>query len=168
MLADLGKVNQLVVIHPGVSRFGEFKRWPESRFGELAARLVREMNATCLITYGPGEEPLAQAVKELSGGSARVAPLLSIGALIELLRNADLFIAGDTGPLHLAAMLRVPMVAIFGAKDPVVYRPWTDTAMLVRKDLPCSPCAKRECDHVRCIMEIAVGEVFDAAVKILP
>ena len=165
LLAGLGKINRLVVIHPGVSGFGEFKRWPENRFGELAARLAGEMNATCLITRGPGEEPLAQAVRELSGGTARVATLLSMGALVELLRKADLFIAGDTGPLHIAAMLRVPVVAIFGPKDPVVYRPWTDTAILVRKDIQCSPCTKRECDHVSCIMEITVGEVFDAAVK---
>ena len=162
LLQGLGGINKLVVLHPGASRFGQFKRWPEDSFGELAARLSRETNATCLITRGPGEESLARAVETSSGGLAHVAPLLSIGALIELLRQADLFIAGDTGPLHIAALLRVPIVAIFGPKDPAVYAPWTDTARIVRKDLPCSPCARRECDHTNCIMQITVEEVFHA------
>jgi len=162
-LNRLGPFKTLILIHPGTSSFGSFKRWPAERFGQLAGRLARELDATCLLTHGPGEESLVETVRNASGDMAVIVPTLPIGALIELLRRANLFIAGDTGPLHIAAMLRRPIIALFGPKDPAIYRPWTDTALLLRKDLPCSPCTRRQCDHVSCIMEISVQDAFKAA-----
>ena len=81
-------------------------------------------------------------------------------------------VAGDTGPLHLAAALGRPAVAIFGPKDPRVYGPYGCPSAIVRKDLDCSPCTRRRCDDVRCLLEIrsAVdGPDFDAALdKVYP
>ena len=166
-LDGLNEADKLFVIHPGTSRFGAFKRWPTERFGKLAQRLSREFGAACVITQGPGEESLAEAVKDASEGTAYVAPPLKIGPLIELLRRADLFVAGDTGPLHVAALLRTPTVAIFGPKDPVIYRPYTETAEVVRKEMECSPCTLRNCDHVSCIRGITVEDVFLGAQRVL-
>lgn len=164
-VADLER--PLFALQPGTSEFGRFKRWPVERFGELARRLTDLHRATCIVTWGPGERDLAEQVCERSQGSARPAPELSIGGLVELLRRVDLFVAGDTGPVHIAALLDRPLVAILGPKDPAVYAPCSDSALVVRKDIECSPCTRRTCDHVSCIMEIAVEEVIEGVERVL-
>jgi heptosyltransferase-1 len=166
-LETLAGDGPLVVLHPGTSAFGRFKRWPAARFGETAARLQRDLGARCLVTYGPGEEELASEVIAASAGAARLAPKFTLGELIELLRRASLVIGADTGPLHLAALLERPVVAIFGPKDPAIYAPYGTRSEIVRADLPCSPCTKRSCDHVRCMECISAAEVAAAAERLL-
>jgi lipopolysaccharide heptosyltransferase I len=158
----------LVVLHPGASAFGDFKRWPAERFGSLAKRLCKEQNVDCVITHGPAEAELAQSVCDQSGNTAILAPKLSLGGLIELMGRAGVFVACDTGPLHIAAIMERPVVAIFGPKDPAIYRPYGNSAKVVRKDIECSPCTKRKCDHASCIQEIEVADVFDAVAAQLP
>jgi lipopolysaccharide heptosyltransferase II len=157
----------LVLLHPGASAFGEFKRWPPDRYGALAARLAERFNARCAVTWGPSERALAEEVVAASKGAARLAPVLDIPGLIELLRLADVVVAADTGPLHLAALLQRPVVAIYGPKDPEIYAPYGTRCEMVRADLPCSPCQKRSCDHGRCMKGIAVDQVDAAAAKLI-
>jgi ADP-heptose:LPS heptosyltransferase len=157
----------LVVLHPGTSAFGRLKRWPAARFGETAARLQREAAARCVVTYGPGEEGLASEVVAASTDAARLAPKFTLGELIELLRRASLVIGADTGPLHLAALLKRPVVAIFGPKDPSIYAPYGTRSEIIHADLPCSPCTKRKCDHVRCMDCISAADVAAAAERLL-
>ena len=73
--------------------------------------------------WGPGEEALAEAVVEASGGAARVAPPTTIADLVALARAAALMVSGDTGPLHIAAAVGTPIVALFGPTDPRAQRP---------------------------------------------
>ncbi len=157
----------LAVLHPGTSKFGRFKRWPAARFGETAARLQRNVGARCAVTYGPGEEELAQEVVAASSGAARLALKFTLGELVELLRRASVVIGADTGPLHVAALLKRPVVAIFGPKDPAIYAPYGTRCEIVRADLPCSPCTKRRCDQVRCMECISAADVAAAAMRIL-
>lgn len=86
----------------------------------------------------------------------------SVRQLIALIQHARIFIGGDTGPTHIASCMGIPTIAIFGPKDPVVYAPYGRNALVVRKDIPCSPCEKRSCGHVTCIHAIAPEDVFDA------
>jgi ADP-heptose:LPS heptosyltransferase len=81
--------------------------------------------------------------------------------LLGLISLADLFISNDTGPMHLANALRVPVVAIFGPTDPAVTGPFEQPARVVKHDVPCWPCFYRKCpyDH-RCMTTIPVEEVF--------
>ena len=157
----------LVVTHPGTSGFAVFKRWPPERFGAVARALSRNAAARCVVTQGPGEADLAARVVAASEGAAHAAPLLSVKGLIELLRRADLVIAGDTGPLHIGALLERPLVAIFGPKDPAVYGPYGTRCEIVRAEVECSPCTRRTCDDVRCIREISVAAVTAAAERML-
>jgi lipopolysaccharide heptosyltransferase II len=158
---------KLVGIHPGTSKFGRLKRWPVERYGEVARRLAREFRARTIVTWGPGEASLAQQVVDLSDGAAVMCPATTLTQLCEIIRHLDVFISSDTGPLHLAAILGKPVVAIFGPKDPVVYAPYCCAGVIVRKDLPCSPCAKHRCLHPRCILEITSRDVFEAAARML-
>jgi heptosyltransferase-1 len=92
------------------------KCWPANRFGEVS-RALALVGIRPLVNYGPGEEALARSVVELSDGAAD-SIACSVGQLIALSRRARLCIGGDTGPVHLAAALGVPVVAIYGPTDP--------------------------------------------------
>ncbi len=114
-----------VVLHPGTSEHGAEKRWPPERFAELARLLDGRLGRQVVVTWGPGEEELARRVCEEAGGAARLGPRTSsLLELAELLRRADAFVSADTGPMHLAAAVGTTCVALFGPKDPAVYRPW--------------------------------------------
>jgi len=167
LLDSVGPAAPLCVIHPGSSDFGRFKRWPAERFGLVASRLAGELGVRCVVTQGPGESSLAAKVCSAGGEAARLLPRLTIGQLVELLRRADLVLAGDTGPLHVAAVMGRPVVAVFGPKDPKVYRPYGPTVAMVRKDVGCNPCTRRRCRRVRCLEEIGVDEVYDSCRRML-
>lgn len=157
-----------VALHPGVSGFGAIKRWETARFAATARRLAGEEGACCLVTWGPGEQALAEEVVAASDGAAVLAPatasLQELAALYEL---CDLVIAGDTGPLHLAAGLGTPVVGLYGPKDPEIYGPWNgprgERARAVRRPVHCSPCRRRVCANVICMPAIQVDDVVGAA-----
>jgi heptosyltransferase-1 len=119
---------EFVVINPGAG-WGA-KRWPAERYGTVAKALARD-GLTPLINFGPGEEELALAAENASERTARRISC-SIGELIALTRRARLFIGGDTGPLHLAAALQVPVVAIFGPTDPARNGPYATRSIVLR------------------------------------
>lgn len=157
----------LVVMHPGTSAFGEFKRWPPERYGALAAWMSERLGARCAVTWGPSERALADEVSAASKGAARPAPALDVAGLIELLRTADLVVAADTGPLHVAALLQRPVVALYGPKDPDIYGPYGTRCEMVRAGSSCSPCGRRRCDHGRCMKEITVEMVQGAVERLM-
>jgi len=106
------------------------KLWPAARYGEAAHALAADGLKT-LVNYGPGEEALAQQVVAASGGAAE--PLsCSVSELIALTRRSQLFLGGDTGPMHLAAALGVPVVTIFGPTDPARNGPFGTRNVVLR------------------------------------
>src|SRR5882757_6109205 len=119
---------QLVLLNPGAG-WGA-KQWPAECYGAVARELARD-GCTLVVNHGPGEEELAQAVVSSSDGAARTVSC-SLGELIALTRRASLFIGGDTGPLHLAAALQVPVVAIFGPTDPARNGPFGTKSIVLR------------------------------------
>lgn len=157
----------VVVLHPGASAFGQFKRWPAERYGHVARQLRQTRGARCVVTWGPSERDLAAQVVANSDGAAVMAPELTLAGLLELLRRADLMIACDTGPLHIAALLRRPLVALFGPKDPAIYGPYGTRCEIVLAGSDCAPCTRRRCDHVRCMMDIMPETVVGAAERML-
>ena len=104
----------LAILNPGAG-WGA-KCWPAESFGAVA-RALTERGMAVLVNHGPGEEALVEAVRNSSGGVAVPLKCL-VGELIALTRRARLFVGGDTGPMHLAAALRVPVVALFGPTRP--------------------------------------------------
>jgi len=106
------------------------KLWPAEKYGQVAAALARE-GLLSLTNFGPGEGELARAVEKASGGATQ--PLsCSLGELIALARRARLFIGGDSGPMHLAAALGVPVVALFGPTDPARNGPYGRRSIVLR------------------------------------
>ncbi|MEW6357726.1 MAG: glycosyltransferase family 9 protein [Planctomycetota bacterium] len=162
-IARIGK-RHVVAIHPATSSFGAVKRWPVASYAAVADALAQKDRATILITWGPGERELAEDLAAAMKAPATISPeTKSLGQLVALLRRCDLFIGADTGPLHIAAALGTPTVAIFGPKDPVVYAPRGSKVRVVRLDLPCSPCTKRTCPDPICMTELRPEAVLSAA-----
>ena len=131
-LAEYG-VGEFVILNPGAG-WGA-KRWPAERYGEVARKLA-EKGVRSILNYGPGEEDLVRSAEAASGGTARAMSCnimrCTITELIALTRRAQLFVGGDTGPLHLAAALRVPVVAIYGPTDPSRNGPYGTRSIVLR------------------------------------
>ncbi|KKO20735.1 MAG: lipopolysaccharide heptosyltransferase II [Candidatus Brocadia sp.] len=157
----------VAILHPGTSMFGKFKRWPPENYAMLADRLIKEMNYSVVFTWSEPEYNLVQQILSLMQYHATIAcRTASVKQLIALLQRAHLFIGGDTGPTHLASCMGIPTIAIFGPKDPSLYAPYDDNAVVVRKDIPCSPCERRTCDHVTCVSSITPEDVFRAVLEL--
>ena len=127
-----------VVLFPFASAKGRRKRWPMQRHAELATLLVREGKRVVIAWGSPREGDEARSAAALAPG-AEVAPPTDLVELTELLRGASVLVTGDTGPMHLAAAVGTPVVALFGPSDPVINRPWEPAgathAVLVRNPL---------------------------------
>lgn len=140
------------------------KRWPAERYGPVAAALAAHGLRT-LINTGPGEEHLSRAVQQSSNGAAQPVSC-SLAQLISLTRRARLFLGGDTGPLHLADALRIPVVAIFGPTDPARNGPIGARSVTLRSSLSNTSYA-RTADPDAGLLAITPAEVIAAARHIL-
>jgi lipopolysaccharide heptosyltransferase I len=168
---ELGR-DPVVALHPGVSGFGDLKRWPAERFAALALRLRERCGARSLVTWGPGERELADSVVAASQGAAVLAPAqASLLELAAVYQACDALVAGDTGPLHLAAALGVPVVGLYGSKDPAIYGPLDgrtgEPASVVWKQVHCSPCTLRRCGNIICMPAIQVEDVLEPLAALL-
>jgi len=154
--------NDFAILNPGAG-WGA-KRWPAERYGQVARELAKD-GLCSLVNYGPGEEELAVAVEAAGEGAARRISC-SVSELIALTRRARLLIGGDTGPMHLAAALKIPVVAIFGPTSPERNGPFGTPSIVLRS-------ASSITDHTRHrepepgLLEITVGEVVAASRKLL-
>ena len=140
------------------------KRWPAERYGAVAAALGRAGFRTLVNAESP-EDEAGKNVVEASGGVATLVPC-SVGQMIALVRRAGVVIAGDTGPLHLAAALERPVVGLFGPTDPARNGPYGTRSRVLRH-------SSSRVDHSRHreteegLMQITTGEVVEAALELL-
>jgi heptosyltransferase I len=161
ILSEAG-VRDFAILNPGAG-WGA-KRWPAERYGLVAKSLACE-GLRSIINYGPGEEDLAREAEAVSAG-AGVALKSSITELIALMRRATLFIGGDTGPLHLAAALRVPVVAIFGPTDPARNGPYGTRSIVLRN--PSSRTSHARLAHPEHgLLDISAESAISAARRLL-
>jgi heptosyltransferase-1 len=153
---------KFVVINPGAG-WGA-KQWPVENYAAVARTLAQE-GISVFVNHGPGEEPLARFVETESKGAAR--PLqCSIAELVALLRRAALVIGGDTGPVHLAAALGIPVVAVFGPTDPARTGPF-GTRSIVLRSAQSMTSHKRRRDPEEGLLNITAEAVLDAAHTLL-
>jgi len=155
-------IGDFVILNPGAG-WGA-KRWPAERYGHVARALAAQ-GLESIVNHGPGEESLAGRVEAASEGATRPFQC-SISELIALTRRARLFIGGDTGPLHLAAALKIPVVAIFGPTDPARNGPY-GTPSVVLRNLESSTSHARSAQPDQAMLEITVDAVVDAARTLL-
>jgi len=158
----------LIGINPGAA-YGSSKRWYPERFSQVAAALVQKYHAKIILFGGPGERDIAEEIVRGSGPSLfNMAGQTTIRGLMALLSQCRLLITSDSGPMHIAAALGVPVAAIFGSTDPALTTPIGTGHVVVRKDVPCSPCFRRECPtNLECMDLIQVEDVLGSVEKIL-
>lgn len=158
----------LVGLNPGAF-FGPAKRWLLDRYAQLADRLIGALHADVLIFGSPAERALAEEIAR----AMKHAPLIltgetSLRQLMALLAQCRLVITNDSGPMHLAAALGLPLLAIFGSTSDRATGPVSPRARVVKHPVPCSPCGLRECPiDFRCMESVAVDDAYMAALELV-
>ncbi len=163
LVSSLEGSGPAIALHPATSRFGEIKRWPAEHFRRLIDILRERLDARILVTWGPGERAIADAVGRPTILPSEL-PLVRFAAVLEAV---DLLIAADTGALPIASILGTRTVGLYGPKDPVVYAPYPSRGETVPSTAPCSPCRLRECEHRICMALIGPEAVFAAVQRAL-
>jgi lipopolysaccharide heptosyltransferase II len=155
----------IVVIHPMAK--WETKQWPLDNFAGLITALGKK-KASIVVTGSPqDQEPVKEIMRQV-GGSPPVLNLVGKTSLRELagiFALSDLVLTPDTGPMHLAAAVKAPLIALFGPTAPWRTGPYGNHHSVLRKGLPCSPCFKKKCDTLECMNSITVDEVLAAVEK---
>ena len=178
--AGVADEDEVILLH--VSAGNPFRRWPRASFVALAAALAKASDRRrILITAGPSEQDAEAAVARDTRDrlGADLAPrivacgALSLSELRAICDRAALFVGGDSGPLHIAATSRVPIVALYGPTLPARSEPWRDPALVAERveidGLPCRPCDQRVCapGDFRCLTTISPDQVAAAAERAL-
>lgn len=163
--------DRLVVLNPHCRK--DANRWPASRYIELARRLLEMSNTRVVLTGGNAAKSLCDEIAApLGNGVWRADGRLRLLESAGLYAWASVFVTGDTGPMHLAAAMETPIVALFGPANPTRTGPYSRTAITIRKKIECSPCfARSGCplghDPPLCMDLIEVNEVFAEIQRII-
>ncbi len=145
-----------VVIVPGAR--WKTKRWAPERFGELSRRLPLQ----AIIVGSKSDGEIANVIVSLSGGNAiSLAGKTDLKDLIEIMRGAKFIISNDSGPMHIAAALGVPVFAVFGPTDPLRTGPYGKGHTIIKEDISCAPCFRRTCDDMKCMNDLSLERVFE-------
>lgn len=176
--AGVTTAHPVVVIH--VSAGNPFRRWPAPAFEDLVVRLVeRDPQRRVILTSGPSDAGAARRIADAARARlhdlARAVPTVGefdLAELRALVSRASVYIGGDSGPLHIAAATRTPIVALLGPTLPERSKPWRDArwfAEMVDLELPCRPCDQRVCapGDFRCLTWIKPERVLEATERAL-
>lgn len=159
--------NKLLGINPGAS-YGNAKRWYPDKFADVAIDLSSKYDI--IIFGGPEEKDIAKdieinLIKKGVDNYKNLAAQLNINELITQISNLDLFVTGDSGPMHLAAAFQIPTVSIFGPTNDIETSQWmNEKSIIVKKNLECQPCMKRICPlkHHNCMNGVVPSDVLKA------
>jgi heptosyltransferase-2 len=159
---DLSKT--LIGVSPSAA-FGSAKQWPPGRFAELLQRISLDSHNYEIVLFGSGKEREKTASIIEQAGSGKVHNLageLTLRQAITAISLCNLFISNDSGLMHVASSLRIPLIAIFGPTLPHKTAPLFKEAAVLHRPVDCAPCKHRDCpiDH-RCMKAITVDEVFE-------
>lgn len=140
----------------------ETKLWEDEKFARLCDRIERDLKARVVLTAAQAEriEPILEKMKT---SAVNLGGKTTLKDLAELYRRAALLITTDSGPMHLAAAMGTPVVALFGPTDPSRTGPYGESHTTIRKGTSCSPCLLKKCKTRECMYAIAVHDVFAAA-----
>jgi heptosyltransferase II len=153
----------VAIFCPG-AEYGPAKRWPTQHFATLAQRLIDSGYAVWVLgspNDQPAADPLAALVPEIRNACGRT----DLGTAIDLLATASVVVSNDSGLMHAAAAVGVPLVALFGSSSPEYTPPLSPLARVARIDIACSPCFQRVCPlgHFKCMRELSPNVVYDLA-----
>ena len=156
----------LLLIHPGAKDV--YKCWPKKYFIEVANALVEKASAQIIVSCGKQEEKLGNEVSKKITNSICLPSNLPLHSFAKALTKADVVITNDTGPMHLAAALNIPVIAPFAPTNSSICGPVSNgIAIAIDKPKTCTPCLKRKCKDSFCLLQISPNMVITKALKIL-
>ncbi|MCX5837846.1 MAG: glycosyltransferase family 9 protein [Deltaproteobacteria bacterium] len=146
--------------------FWETKLWEEGKFAGLCDRLRVELGVGIVLTGGE-PAPLERICRKMRTKAVNLGGRTTLRELACVYREAALLVTTDSGPMHLAAAVGTPVVALFGPTDPARTGPCGPGHRIIRKGLSCSPCFRKRCETPRCMTDVSVEEVFTAVKEML-
>lgn len=158
----------IVGINPGGDR--ENRRWSPDRFASVAEEIIGRFNAAVILLGGPAEVHITSYIaNRIRSDVFNLAGKTSVDALPYIISRMDLLITNDSGPMHIAAATKTPLVALFGPEDPKLFGPYTEPELyrVIQKDVPCRPCGEKKCLRPSCLDLITPEEVLEACVELL-
>ena len=164
-LARLGLTREqpILALCPG-AEFGPAKRWPEAHYAAVA-RAKLEQGWQVWLFGSAKDQAVTAEINQLAGDACNnLAGQTSLEETVDLLACAAAVVSNDSGLMHIAAAVDVPLVAVYGSTDPGYTPPYSDKARVVRLGLDCSPCFKRECPlgHLDCLNKLGPERVLEA------
>ncbi|MFW6129666.1 MAG: glycosyltransferase family 9 protein [Atribacterota bacterium] len=159
----------VVLVHPGARQ--RYIKWDKEKFARVSDKLIDERNASVIILGGPNEKRLVNEVSEIMARKPVKAVDLDLNKVISITKKCDLFIGNSTGPMHIAAGLGVPVVAVFGSRHPLdsaeEWGPWSENSVVVNKDPGCRRCHPGDCSDYKCMKQVTVKDVYKQCIKLL-
>ena len=165
---DNKSIIRTIGINPGGDRSN--RRWNPDNYATLADWFVENLSSQVILLGGPGEENIS---REIEGKTkSRIINLggkLTLDELAYIISQLDLLVTNDSGPMHIAAAVKTPIVAIFGPEDPALMGPYTSKELykIIHKKVDCRPCKKEDCTNPICLENIKPEEVFETCKEIL-
>ena len=163
-----GSTKLKIGINPGANE--PHKRWDPAKYALVSDQLIEMYNADIIILGGPGEQDIAQHIQDrMKYDSINLSGKLSLDDLIYIISQFDLLITNDSGPMHIAAAVGTPIVAIFGPEIPLHTKPYMseDLYRIVNKDIDCRPCSNNGCERPACLELIQPEEVLKGCHELL-
>ena len=152
----------VIAIQPSSSKATDFKRWFPERYARLCDTLVTSLGATIILTWGPGGRRAVEEIQVAMEQPSHIACSTTLMELSALFQRCDMYVGGDTGPMHLACFSGLPAVVIYGPTDPWVNAPYPHCMhRIVRVELPCSPCRDKTCSRRLCMRAVTPEMVFE-------
>ena len=143
------------------------KRWAAPNFIELAAKLKKSEAIKTIFVGSDSDREVFEGLMDGVPPGSTAFGRTTLKGLAALLGEASLLVTNDSGPMHMAAVVGTPVIAVFGPTDPRRTGPPGTGHTVVRADMECAPCFKKECDTLRCMESVSVEEVFDAVRRLL-
>lgn len=145
--------------------YWDTKLWDNDKFARLCDRIVTELQHKVVFTGSKDDDTIDHIRKQMTQPAVSVEGRTTLRDLAHLYTLSSALITTDSGPMHIAAAVNTPTVALFGPTDPARTGPYGKGHRVVRKELDCSPCFLKRCATMRCMKEISPDEVFDAVRK---
>lgn len=169
LLLNQNKINKkdiLIGIHPGCGTNNPKRKWQKEKFAQLADFLIENYNYKIFFTGTNNEKNLVKEIQNLmKNKSLDFSGEVNLRELSELISRCKIFVSSDTGPLHLASAMNIPIISFFGPNTPLLYGPLGEKNLIFYKNLHCSPCTTNfnekttNCKHFKCINDISFEEV---------
>jgi heptosyltransferase-2 len=164
----ISSTDSIIGINPGAA-YGSAKCWLPDRFKKLTEMLLEDPKVK-IVYFGDksGASLVQEICSDLPDRVINLAGKTTLRQLIALIYQCHFFLTNDSGPMHVASALGVPLLALFGSTSDVATSPYNGGKVL-HKHVPCSPCHRRECPiDFRCMTQITVNEVYQEIRKALP